>query len=147
MNESITPVGHINFKLFGENGQLKDERNIKNVVVTVGKTYLATWIAAATQASAFMPYIALGTNTTAATAADTTLGTETGTRVSGTITSSTNVWQNSATFAAGVSTGAITESGLFSAASTGTMFAHQVFSVINKGAGDSLLVTWSVTLS
>lgn len=146
-NESIKAKGHIKFELFDENGKLKELREIDNVVVTVGKTYLATWLAAASQAGAFMQYIALGTGTTAASAADTALQTELATRVAGTITSSTNVWQNQATFGAGVDTGAVTESGLLSASSSGTLFAHQVFAVINKAAGDSLQVTWTVTFS
>lgn len=146
-NESIKAKGHIKFELFDESGKLKELREIDNVVVTVGKTYLATWLAAASQAGTFMQYIALGTGTTAASAADTALQTELATRVAGTITSSGAVWQNQATFGAGVDTGAVTESGLLSASSSGTLFAHQVFAVINKAAGDSLQVTWTVTFS
>jgi len=91
--------------------------------------------------------LALGTGVTAASASDTALQTELSTRVAGTLTSSTNVWQNQGTFGAGVDTGAITEAGIFSASSAGTMLARQTFSVINKAAGDSLQVTWQVTLS
>lgn len=147
MEETLKLKGRINFKLFDENGNLKDERNIENTIVTAGKNYLATWLAAASQAGAFMQYIALGTGTTAASSADTALQTETGTRVAGTVTSSTNVWQNIALFGAGVSTGAITEAGILSASSVGTLFARQVFSVINKAAGDSLQITWQVTFA
>lgn len=147
INEGIKAKGHIKFELFDENGEKKLHREIDNVVVTVGKTYLATWLAAASQAGMFMQYIALGTGTTAASAADTALQTELATRVAGTITSSGAVWQNQATFGAGVDTGAVTESGLLTASSSGTLFAHQVFAVINKAAGDSLQVTWTVTFS
>lgn len=146
-SENFKATGHITIKLFDENGNLKTERDIKNVVVTVGKNYLANWLTAATQADYFMRYIALGTGTNAAVAGDTALQTELATRVAGTLTSSTNVWQNVASFGAGVNTGAVTEAGLFSASSAGTMFARQVFSVINKAAGDSLQVTWQVTFS
>jgi len=145
--ETLKVTGLVNYKLFDENGNLKEERNVTNTVVTAGKNYLASWVAAASQAGTFMQHIALGTDTTAASAAQTALITETGTRVAGTISSSSNVWQNQATFAAGVSTGAITESGVFSASSAGTMLARQTFAVINKAAGDSLQVTWSITLS
>src|SRR5438309_1019341 len=119
-NESIKVTGQINFKLYDAEGKLKENRDIRNTVVTAGKTYLATWLAAASQAGTFMQYIALGTGSTAANVADTTLQTECATRVAGTITSSTNVWQNAATFGAGVNTGAITEAGLLSASSSGT---------------------------
>jgi hypothetical protein len=147
MNENLKLKGHINLKLYGPDGVLKDERDIDNVVVTVGKTYLANWLTAATQSDYFMRYIALGTGATAASAADTALQTELSTRVAGTLSNVSNVWQNSASFGAGVDTGAITESGLFSASSSGTMFARQVFPVLNKQAGDSITFVWSVTLS
>lgn len=147
MEDSVKLTGYIKFDLFDGEGKLKDHREVKNVVVTVGKNYLASWLKDATQADYFMRYLALGTGTAAAVAGDTTLQTEIGTRVAGTLTSSTNVWQNQGTFGAGISTGAITEAGIFSASSVGTMLARQVFSVINKAAGDSLTVTWQITIS
>lgn len=145
--ETLTAKGRIKFELFDASGKLKEVREINNVVVTVGKNYLATWLTAATQAGYFMQYIGLGTGVAAANASDTALGTELSTRVAGTLTPSANVWQNVASFGPGVNTGAITESGIFSASSAGTMFARQTFAVINKGAGDSLQVTWQVTFS
>ena len=146
-NETLNVKGHISLWLVGPNGELKESREIQNVIVTAGKAFLAQWLTAATQADYFMRYIALGTGTNAASASDTTLQTEIGTRVAGALTNSTNTWQNQATFGAGVSTGAITEAGIFSASSSGTMFARQVFAVVNKAAGDSLQITWSVTFS
>jgi len=147
MNENIKVTGHIDLVLKDESGSIKDTREIKNLVVTAGKNYLAAWLAAASQAGYFMQYIGLGTGTTPAAAGDTALETPLATRVAGTVTSSTNVWQNVATFGPGVDTGAVTEAGLFTASSSGTMFARQVFSVINKGAADSLEITWTETLS
>lgn len=146
-NESLKVTGAFTLELRDASGALKDRREVKNTVTTVGKTALATWLAAATQSATFMPYVALGTGTNAASTGDTTLQTELSTRVAGTITSSTNVFQSVATFGAGTDTGAVTEAGLMSASSSGTLFARQVFSVINKGASDSLTVTWQVTFS
>lgn len=145
--DTITAKGRIRFDLRDALGNLKETREINNVVVTVGKNFLATWLTAASQAGYFMQYIGLGTGTNAANASDTALQTELSTRVAGTLTPSSNVWQNQATFGAGVNTGAITESGIFSASSGGTMLARQTFAVINKGAGDSLQVTWQITFS
>lgn len=145
--ESLTVKGKFLVELFGEDGNRKELRIVENVVVTVGKNYLATWLAAASQAGAFMQYIALGTGTNAASASDTALQTELSTRVAGTESSSSNVWQNVASFGPGVDTGAITESGIFSASSAGTMLARQTFSVINKAAGDTLQITWQITFS
>jgi hypothetical protein len=147
MEEKVKLTGRFLVELFDENGKRKDLRIVENVVVTVGKNFLADWLTQATQTDYFMRYLALGTGTTAASASDTGLETELSTRVAGTLTDSTNVWQNQGTFGPGVDTGAITEAGIFSASSGGTMFARQTFPVVNKGAGDSLQLTWQVTFS
>lgn len=148
MEDNMKLTGHINFKLFDASGNLKDERDIKNVVVTVGKAYLATWLAAATQADYFMKYVGLGTGSTAANASDTDLETPLATRATATITAPGGaVWQSVSSFGAGVNTGAVTEAGIFSASSSGTLMARQVFTVINKGASDTLQVTWQITIS
>jgi len=145
--EQFKLSGHIKFELKDENGKIKEIREIKNVVVTVGKEYLAAWLTAATQSDYFMQYIALGTGTNAASAADTALQIELPTRVAGTLSNSTNVWQNQASFGPGVNTGAITEAGIFSVSVAGTMLARQVFAVVNKASGDTLTVTWQITLA
>jgi len=147
--ESAKVTGAIVLELRDKDGALKESREVKNVITTAGKTYLAAWLAAASQAGAFMGYVGLGTGTNAANAADTDLQTpfSPAARAAGVLTSAVNVWQSVATFGAGVCTGAITEAGVFSAATAGTLMAHQVFSVINKGSADSLSVTWQITFS
>jgi hypothetical protein len=94
-----------------------------------------------------MSHMAIGTGAVAPALANTALGTEVG-RVA---LSSTNVAANvvtyAATFPAGTGTGAITEAGNFNAAGAGTMLNRVTFSVINKAAGDSLAVTWTVTIN
>ena len=37
--------------------------------------------------------------------------------------------------------------GVFNASSSGTMLCRSVFSVVNKAAGDSMTVTWVITIS
>jgi len=145
--ETATLKGHINLKLYDENGKLKSEVDKDNVITTAGKQYLATWLAAASQASPFMQYMALGTGTAAAQASDTTLDTETGSRVAGSLSSSTSIWTNQTTFGPGISTGGITEAGIFSANTSGTMMARQTFAVQNKLAGDTIVFTWNITIS
>lgn len=149
--ESIAIKGSVHVKLIGPDGKVKQEHTDKNLVVTAGKNYLAAWLQAASQAGKFMSYMGLGTGSAAAAAGDTALGTEMSgggyARQVGTLSNSTNVWTNAATFAPGVGTGAITEAGLFTAVTAGTMFARQVFSTYNKQAGDTLVFTWSVTFS
>lgn len=147
MQETIKATGHITFKLFDSVGKLKDIRSIKNVVVTVGKNFLANYLTPGNHTDEFMNYVGLGTGTNAATASDTDLQTPLPTRVAGTISSATNVWTNTASFGAGINTGNISESGLFSDSTLGTMFARQTFVAIPKSSLDTLEVTWQITFS
>ena len=52
-----------------------------------------------------------------------------------------------ASFEAGDATGAVTEAGIFNAASSGTMLCRTKFNVVNKAADDTMTVTWTITLS
>ena len=117
-----------------------------NLVVTAGKEWVADRMA---NANTVMTHMAIGTGTTAAAAANTTLVTELDrnalTTSGGTVTA--NVIEYATTWAAGDGTGAITEAGIFDAATAGDMLARTVFSVVNKGAADSMTITWSITVS
>ena len=115
-------------------------RDIDNLVVTAGKAYVADRMK---NNSSTMSHMAIGSGTTAAAAGNTALGTELG-RVSLT---STTVVTYVATFAAGTGTGAVTEAGILTASSGGTMLCRTVFSVVNKGSADSMTITWTVTVS
>lgn len=120
------------------------EQQVHNLVVTAGKQLLLASGGTAKYVKDF-PYIAIGTGTTAAAISDTTLGTESA-RALGTLSNpDANTLQIVYTFPAGTATGAITEAGLFSASSGGTMLARQVFSVKNKDASDTLTATWTIT--
>ncbi len=50
-----------------------------------------------------------------------------------------------ASFGPGTATDALTEAGIFNAASGGEMLCRTVFAVVNKGALDTLNVTWTVS--
>jgi len=151
MQETVKLKGSVNIRLIGPDGKVKQEQTDHNLVVTVGKNFLATWLTASTQSLPFMPWVGLGTLQTGPASGDTALGAESVvagySRVSGTLTSASNVWTNTATFAPGNGTDAIKEAGLFSASTSGTMFAHQTFNVFNKGAADTMIIVWSVTFS
>lgn len=145
ITENLRLKGRLNIVLRDENGNIKDEREVDNLVVTAGLTYIASRMTGVS--SNVMSHMALGTGTTAAAAGQTDLVTLTGSRVA--LTSSTPGTSNVvyvATFGAGVSTGAITEAGIFNASTAGTMLCRTVFSVVNKAAGDSMTVTWTISL-
>jgi len=145
IQDSIKVTGELKITVTNPNGNVTQETVIPNLVVTSGKDYIAERMKDATTTA--MSHMAIGTGTTAAAAGDTTLGTEAG-RVTLTSTTVTaNAVAYVATFGAGTGTGAITEAGLFNASSSGDMLCRTVFSVINKGAADTLGITWTVTVN
>jgi hypothetical protein len=146
-NDAIKMTGTLKLVLTDENGNIKQEEEVKNLVVTVGKNYIASRMKDATATA--MTHMEVGTGTTAAAVGDTTL--QTAVASSRVTLTSTTVTTNSvayvATFPAGTGTGALTEAGIFNASSAGTMLCRTVFSVINKGAADTLGITWTVTVN
>jgi hypothetical protein len=142
--DALKVTGDVAIKLYNKDGSLKDEREIKNLVVTVGKTFIASRITSTTTA---MSHMAIGSGAVAAAAANTTLGTELGRVALASATSSGAVVTYTASFPAGTGTGAVTEAGVFNASSAGTLLCRTVFAVVNKGADDSMSITWQVTVS
>ena len=147
IQDTIKMTGRLNIVLTDADGNVKDQREVDNLVVTVGKSYVASRMKDATATA--MSHMAVGTTSTAPAVGDTTLGAEIAS--SRTALTSTTVTTNSVayvcTFGTGVGTGAIVEAGIFNAASAGTMLCRTTFSVINKGASDTLTITWTVTVN
>jgi hypothetical protein len=126
---------------------VEDRIEHKNLVVSVGKTNIAARMAGNTVA--VMSHMAIGTGNTAAVVGDTTLETELA-RVALTVaggTPSSNTVTYSASYPAGTGTGALTEAGIFNAASSGTLLCRTVFPVINKQAADSITITWVISIT
>lgn len=151
LNDTLKITGDVTITLVDQTtGEVKDSREIKNLVVTSGKTFIAAAILKTTTNSpAAMTHMELGTGTTAAAVGDTALQTAlASSRVAlSSATSSTNVTTYVASFPAGTGTGAVTEAGVFNASSAGTMLCRTVFSVVNKGANDAMTITWAITVS
>jgi hypothetical protein len=120
------------------------------LVTTAGVNYMASDFASggATPTISGMKYHACGTGTTAAAIGDTALQTDSGVaRVIGTPSNpSANIYKSIGTMAF-VSSLAITEWGLFSALTVGTLWDHRVFSAINVNSGDSIQFTYQLTIA
>ncbi len=142
----ISIKGHVVMVLYDQNGVVKENREFNNLITNAGFDGMSAAISG--DYSAAYKYIAIGTGTMAAAAIDTALESE-ATRALGTYahTAGTKVFTVTASFAAGVGTGAVSEAGVLNAASDGTLLSRQTFGVINKGALDSLQITWTYTLS
>ncbi len=142
-----TPVrGNLHIVLRDENGRIKREINKRNLVVTTGKALIAERMLASPSKGA-ITHMALGTGGTTPVFGDTVLETEIDRNALDTATRSGAALTYTASWAAGDGTGAITEAGLFNAASAGDLLARQTFSVINKGASDTLQITWQITIT
>lgn len=146
-NDTVLMRGTLQLTLRDETGAIIEDRIVKNLTTTAGKGVIADRMKSAPSLNA-MSHMAVGTTNTAPAVGDTTLAAEVG--ASRTALTSTNVTgaviTYVCTFGAGVGTGALVEAGIFNAASVGNMLARTVFSVINKGASDSLTITWTVTV-
>lgn len=143
-NDQLKVTGDVVVEITGPDGSVKDRREIKNLVVTTGKTFIAARMVGAPTA---MSHMAIGAGTTAAAAGDTALGSELGRVALASATSTGAVVTYTATFPAGTGTGAVTEAGTLNAASGGTLLCRTVFSVVNKGVDDAMSITWAITVS
>lgn len=124
-------------------GNIKQVEHYYNTVTTSGKNGTADQLLL-TPSLAKPTHMAVGTGTPAANA----LGVEldrnaftTKTRAANNVVTSVGDW------AAGDATGAITEAGWFDAAAAGNMWLSASFAVINKGALDTLNISWTYTIA
>jgi hypothetical protein len=144
-NSNIKATGRLNVVLKDESGAVKDSREIDNLVVNTGLGYIASRMKDVTEDA--MSHMAIGSGTSAAAAGDTTLGTQLAREALSSTTVAGSVVTYVSSYAAGTGTGAVTEAGIFNDATTGTMLCRTVFDVVNKGANDTLAITWTITLS
>lgn len=145
--------GMVNIKHFDEHGNLLNEIDTPNAVVETGLVFIAQRVGSLVPPSQ-MTHMGLGTGTadnTGSPPTNTTLSNQVGSRQTIDITplgTNERTITYNANFGTGTGTvGAITEAGIFSAATGGTMLARTKFNVINKGENDSLAVTWKITFS
>ena len=146
LNEKLKAKGTLTLKLVDVDGNIISQ-DTHNLVVDTGLAHIISRMVGTAQA--VMSHMAIGTGVTVEADGDTTLQTEiarvalTSSTITTTAVANDSV-QYEATFPAATGTGAITEAGLFNNDPGGTMLSRTVFSVINKGAADSLVVTWKI---
>ena len=144
-NDNSKATGKLTVEIKNDKGIVVEKREVKNLVVDDGLEYIASRMKDTTATA--MSHMAIGTGSTAAAAADTALGTEAARQGLTSTTVTANAVAYVASFAAGTGTGAITEAGILNAGSGGSLLCRTVFSVVNKGASDSMTITWTVTIS
>jgi hypothetical protein len=148
-SENLKLRGELDIVLFDKNGVVKQSQTVENLVVNTGLAYIISRMVGTSKN--VMSHMALGAGTSPAAAGDTALGSQLGSRValdSTTINGSNNEKVTYVTtFGAGAGTGAVTEAGIFNASTSGDMLCRTVFSVVNKAADDTMVITWTITLS
>ena len=142
LNDKLSLTGALTISVNGD-----VVREIRNLVVTSGKGL----VAANLQGGSVTPitYMGVGSGSVAAANGDTALQSEIDRNAlvtsGGTVAAAVVSYE--CTWLPGDGTGALTEAGLFSASSGGTMLARTVFPVVNKGADDTVTIAWDVTIS
>jgi hypothetical protein len=145
LDDVLRLKGQVRVEVFGPDGALKDERLTENLILTVGKNMIADQLLASTAGGATKPtHMAVGTSGTAAAPGDTTITGDVTVALTSK-TRSTNVVTYVGDWAAGSATAALQECGLKDGAS-GNLVGRAVFTTINKGALDTLKITWTWTI-
>jgi hypothetical protein len=142
--ESLKATGSLNILITRANGSTESTQ-VKNLVVNSGLNYIVSRMKDTTLGA--MSHMAVGSGSTAAAGGNTALGTELGRVALTSTTVSTNTIQYVALFPAGTGTGTVTEAGVFNNSSGGTMLCRTVFGVVTKDVGDSMSITWTITVS
>ncbi len=144
--EKLGFFGKIKIEVFGKDGKLKKTVEKKNTLTELFDAHVADQLS--DQGDAAIGYMAIGTGT-GQTSASTGLAASAGRVALDSTTQGTAGDDNDviyvATFPAGTGTGAITEAGIMRANNDTTMMAYTDFAVVNKGADDSFVITWTIT--
>lgn len=145
MKDNCKIKGRLSFQLVDEHGNIKEEIEGPNLVVTAGLNFLASLLGGS--APTLMSHMAVGSNATAPGLSNTALGTELGrVALSSTSPSGANVIYQ-ATFPPGTATGTIAEAGLFNNSVGGTMLSRSTSLSVIKAAGDTLNIIWTITFN
>lgn len=141
--KEVSLKDNVTIVLRGPDGQVKHQ-SVHNTVTTSGKNGVAAQLLA-TPAFEKPTHMAIGTGTPSATL----LGTEIDRNVLTSKTRSNAVVTMVGDWAAGDGTGAITEAGIFNVVTANTvdMYVSASFAAINKGASDTLQITWTLTVA
>ena len=148
-------TGHVILQVFDtETGMLKYKIENHNLVVDVGLDEMsqATFGVGGAGSTNF-DWIEIGTGTTAPTATDTTIETTACARIqdaspdSNSGTSGETSTSVISSFDGGTCSGAITEAGIFNAISANQMLARSTFGAVTIGAGDTLNVNYTITIT
>lgn len=153
--DTLKATGNLNILVLDEFGEIKDTRNIPNMVVDLGKNFIVSRMNLNPPTA--MSHMAIGGNDTQTSSTMTSLVSEalssgsTGSKIRQTVSVvvSGNAITYSATFPSGSPTTAYTvkEAAIFNSASTGTMLARTTFGAIQKNTNETIVINWTITIN
>lgn len=144
--KDVTYVGRLYLKHHKADGDTVDYGLVSTkVVTTAGVNYIVDAFQNTTEVEN-LKFHGSGTDNTAENASDTALGVEVESRATGTTTegASANIYRTVGTVAY-TATRTITEHGIFSASTAGTLLDRSVFTGIGVNNGDSIEFTYELT--
>jgi len=136
---------NVHIELLGPDGRVKEKRDIHNLITTAGLAHVADRMSDLGEAA--MSHMAVGTSDVGLAVGNIALSAEFDRNVLTSVTQVTNTIVYVGTWSAGDATGALLEAGIFNAGAAGTMLCRSIFAVINKGALDTLVITWTITFA
>ncbi len=119
IQSGVKATGSLKITVTDKEGAVKEVREVPNLVVTVGKNYIASRMVGTS--ATVMSHMAVGTDNTSPDAGQTALISEAGRVSLSSFTASTNTVTATATFPAGTGTGALQEAAILNNSSGGTM--------------------------
>lgn len=147
MKETPKVKGRLHIVLKDKNGNIKEERNIKNLIVNSGIAHIVSRMVQGTDA--VMSHMALGTSNQSPAPGQTALVSPLTPRRA--VTANLSVGQNeiiyTAVFGTGDTVGSLAEAGIFNGSTGGTMLCRTTFSPVNKQTDDTVSINWTISLS
>lgn len=146
IKDNLKLKGDLAIVVTDKDGKVKEERKETNLIVSAGLAFICSRMVDANDD--VMSHMAVGSGTNSPAAGNTDLQSILGNREPlDSATHSANTVTYTSSFEAGEGTGAITEAGIFNASALGTMLCRTTFPVVNKGADDTMAITWTITLN
>lgn len=140
----IKVKGKVNIKVLDSGNNIVEERNIDNLVVTVGKNYIASRIY--DDSTDAMSHMAIGSSQTVQTLNDTTLMQEIVRSAFYSVTVTNENVEYVATFAPGATSRSISEAGILNAASAGTLLCRTTFPPITQSTSQTIAISWVLSV-
>lgn len=141
-NDFLKVKGSVTITVTSQNGNVKQEISVPNLVVNTGRTYIAARMVS--DATPIMSYMAIGSNNIVTQPSDIALVEEISRVNLSSFFSIDNKVTATATFGEGSCDGEITEAGIFDASEDGNMLCRTTFAPVYKELNDTFSITWVI---